>query len=109
VQRPLWGSTSTKNPVYSDVRYVEELIGPNTVNTMPHATLEAFMDHGEVALTLTQDVEAARATLSRLEAIGLNLTQMTDDLQAQGVAAFAASFDNLLQAIEEKRRQFVPQ
>jgi transaldolase len=103
VQRPLWGSTSTKNPDYSDVLYVEELIGPNTVNTIPHATLEAFRDHGQVGETLTQDVDAAHATLTRLAELGLELTQITDELLEQGVAAFADSFDSLMASIEEKR------
>jgi transaldolase len=103
VQRPLWGSTSTKNPDYADVLYVEELIGPNTVNTMPHATLEAFRDHGRVDETLTKNVDAAHATLSRLAELGLDMTAVTDELLDQGVAAFANAFDSLMASIEEKR------
>jgi transaldolase len=106
VQRPLWGSTSTKNPDYSDVLYVEELIGPNTVNTIPHHTLEAFRDHGRVSETLMQDVDAAHATLTRLAELGLDMTQVTDELLRQGVTAFANSFDSLMASIEEKRSTF---
>ena len=103
VQRPLWGSTSTKNPAYSDVRYVEQLIGPNTVNTIPHQTLEAFRDHGRVGPTLTQDVDVARATFSQLAALGLDMTRVTDELQEQGVAAFAKAFDSLMASIDKNR------
>jgi transaldolase len=105
VQRPLWGSTSTKNPAYSDVLYVEELIGPDTVNTVPHQTLQAFRDHGRAGLTLTRDVDAARTTLARLAELGLDMGEVTDRLQAQGVAAFARSFDRLMASIEAQRRE----
>lgn len=103
VQRPLWGSTSTKNPAYSDVLYVEELIGPDTVNTIPHHTLQAFRDHGRVGPTLTQDVDAAHATLARLAELGLDMTWVTDELQERGVAAFAKAFDSLMASIEKRR------
>jgi transaldolase len=103
VQRPLWGSTSTKNPAYSDVLYVEELIGPNTVNTIPHHTLEAFRDHGRVGPTLTQDVGAAHAVFEQLAVLGLDVTQVTEKLLAQGVAAFGKSFDSLMASIEDQR------
>ncbi len=105
VQRPLWGSTSTKNPAYSDVLYVEELIGPDTVNTIPHQTLQAFRDHGQAGLTLTRGVDAARNTLARLTELGLDMGEMTDTLQAQGVAAFARSFDSLMASVEAQRRE----
>jgi transaldolase len=107
VQRPLWGSTSTKNPAYSDVLYVEELIGPDTVNTIPHQTLGAFRDHGRAGPTLTKDVDAAHATLARLAELGLDMTGVTDELQEQGVLAFARAFDSLMASIEEKRRAFL--
>jgi transaldolase len=103
VQRPLWGSTSTKNPAYSDVLYVEELIGPDTVNTIPHHTLEAFRDHGRVSPTLTQDVGAARVVFERLAELGLDMAQVTEKLLQQGVAAFGKSFDSLMASIEDQR------
>ncbi len=104
VQRPLWASTGTKNPAYPDVLYVEELIGGDTVNTMPPATLNAFLGHGHVGPDSIQtDVTAAEATLSRLNDLGVNLENITEKLQADGVASFAASFNELLEALEEKR------
>jgi len=102
-QKVLWGSTSTKNPAYRDVKYVEELIGADTINTMPHATLEAFLDHGDAAPTLEKDWEAAAAHLAAIEAIGVDLTEICDELQKKGVEDFAASFNGLIEAIEEKR------
>ncbi len=103
VQRPLWASTSTKNPAYRDVLYVEELIGPNTVNTMPPATIEAFLDHGYVRRSVDEDVEGARATLEALAERGVDLDAVTEQLQTEGVEAFAASFEQLLAAIADKR------
>ena len=103
LQRPLWGSTSTKNPAYPDVLYVDELIGPHTVNTMPPATIEAFRDHGRVAPTLEQDVEQARETFRRLAALGIDLDQVTSQLQRDGVRLFAESYDQLIAAVERKR------
>jgi transaldolase len=102
-QRPLWASTSTKNPDYSDVRYVEELIGPNTVNTMPPSTLEAFLDHGVVAETLQKDLSAAKQTFADLESLGISMKTVTDELLEEGVKAFADSFTVLLEAIEKER------
>jgi transaldolase len=104
-QRPLWASTSTKNPAYRDVLYVEELIGPSTVNTMPPATIAAFQDHGAVALTLEQDVDAARQVMEKLSAVGIQMKQVTDTLEAEGVAVFKASFEELLQRLDDKRRK----
>lgn len=104
VQRPLWGSTSTKNPAYSDVLYVETLIGPDTVNTVPLDTLNAFRDHGQVRPTLLENVEEASQTLGRLPGLGIDLDAITEKLQSDGVAAFAASYDKLLAALEEKRK-----
>ena len=94
VQRPLWASTSTKNPAYSDVLYVEELIGPDTVNTLPPTTLEAFRDHGRVrGATLKEDPAGADRALAQLAELDIDLNAVTERLQEDGVAAFAASFD----------------
>jgi transaldolase/glucose-6-phosphate isomerase len=103
VQRPLWASTSTKNPAYRDVLYVEELIGPNTINTMPPATIEAFKEHGYVRRSVDEDVAAAQAALDGLARHGVDLDAVTEQLQDEGVAAFAQSFDQLLAAIADKR------
>jgi transaldolase len=104
VQRLLWGSTSTKNPAYSDVLYVESLIGPQTVNTVPPHTLDAFQAHGEVRRgTLEQDIERARRDIERLESLGIRLKRVTDDLEMEGVEAFAASYDALLGDLAGKR------
>lgn len=106
VQRPLWASTSTKNPAYSDVRYVEELIGPDTVNTAPPHTIEAFENHGEAALTLENDLAGAQRRMAALAAVGIDLDAVTDELLKRGVKAFADAFEKLLAAIEEKRTRF---
>jgi transaldolase len=103
VQRPLWASTSTKNPDYRDVLYVEELIGPDTVNTLPPATMDAFRDHGVVDTTLTRDVGASEEALASLEKLGIDLTAVTDKLQVDGVASFAQSFEELLGALGQKK------
>jgi transaldolase len=102
VQRPLWASTSTKNPKYRDVMYVEQLVGPDTVNTMPPATIEAFRDHGEVARTVDADVDAAERVLADLTALGIDMQQVTDQLLTEGIASFQKSFDGLLGGIEKK-------
>ena len=102
VQRPLWASTSTKNPAYRDVLYVEQLIGPDTVNTMPPATFDAFRDHGVTARTVDANVAAADAVLDELAAIGLPLDAVTDRLLAEGLAAFQKSFDSLIAGIAAK-------
>ena len=108
VQRPLWASTGTKNPNYSDVLYVENLIGPDTVNTLPPATLNAFRDHGRVkGSTLEEGLKEAELDLRRLKNLGIDLDAITEKLQADGVSAFAASFDQLLAAVEEKRKRIV--
>lgn len=101
-QRVLWASTSTKNPAYPDTLYVDSLIGPETVNTMPPETIDAFRDHGTLAETLTQDVAAAQAVLDTLATVGISLPQATEALQAEGVAAFAKSFDTLMQTLDAK-------
>ncbi|HEY57945.1 MAG TPA: transaldolase [Anaerolineae bacterium] len=103
VQRPLWASTSTKNPAYSDIKYVEELIGPHTVNTVPPHTLAAFADHGEPRLTLEARLEEAAAALEALPNLGIDLAQVTDELERAGVDAFAQAYAALLQAIDQVR------
>jgi transaldolase len=103
VQRPLWASTSTKNPAYRDVIYVEALIGPDTVNTLPPATLEAFRDHGETARTVTTGLDEAERCLAALEAHGISLREVTDRLLAEGLASFEQSFVTLLAGLERKR------
>jgi len=103
VQRPLWASTSTKNPAYRDVIYVEELIGPDTVNTLPVVTLEGFRDHGEPRTSLLEDVAAADRIFAELAALGVDLDAITAELQVEGVAAFAKSFDQLLGALDKAR------
>jgi len=104
LQRPLWASTSTKNPAYRDVMYVEDLIGPHTVNTMPPATLEAFRDHGEVRRTVDSHVDAERQLLQELEALGVSMRDVTDKLLVDGLASFQKSFDSLLAGLERKVR-----
>ncbi len=106
-QRLLWASTSTKNPVYRDVIYVEELIGPDTVNTMPEATLNAFRDHGVVKPTLEEGLKEARDTMAGLEELGISMDALTAKLQEDAVRLFVEPFDKLLGAIEAQR-QVVP-
>jgi transaldolase len=103
----LWASTSTKNPAYRDVLYVEELIAPETVNTMPEETIEAFQDHGEVALTLDQGVDEARQLFDAVEAAGVSVDDVTRTLEAEGVQKFSDSFDELLDGIRAKRGELV--
>ncbi len=107
VQRPLWASTSTKNPAYRDVLYVETLIGPHTVNTMPPATLDAFRDHGESARTVDAGYARAEATIAALAAQGIHLDEVTDKLLREGLASFQKSFDTLIAGLERKRAQVV--
>ncbi|HEX9939544.1 MAG TPA: transaldolase [Longimicrobium sp.] len=102
VQRPLWASTSTKNPAYRDVIYVEELVGPETVNTVPLATLKAFADHGEVRRTVDADLDRARSDLATLSELGISLDDVTTQLQEEGVEKFAKSFRQMIQAVGEK-------
>jgi transaldolase len=108
VQRCLWASTSTKNPDYRDVLYVEELIGPHTVDTMPLETIEAFLDHGQVERTLDSDIGGARHALRQIEAQGFEMRQVTDELISEGVASFAKSFDELIAAIDSQRKALAP-
>jgi transaldolase/glucose-6-phosphate isomerase len=100
-QRLLWASTSTKNPKYRDVLYVEELIGPDTVNTIPPATLDAFRDHGRPRASLTEDVEAANRTMETAAKLGISMKEVTDKLTDDGVRLFAEAFDKLLEAVEK--------
>jgi len=102
-QRPLWASTSTKNPAYPDLLYVDSLIGPMTVNTMPDGTIKDFLDHGRVARSIDSDVEGARATLAALGDVGVSLEEVAQVLEHQGVDSFADSYHQLVAIIEEKR------
>ena len=102
VQRPLWASTGAKNPDYSDVLYVDELIGPDTVNTLPDGTLDAFVDHGTVARTVDADVAAAEAVWSELAAVGVDMDDVAAQLEREGVASFATAFDELIEALDKK-------
>jgi len=104
-QRCLWASTSTKNPEYRDVLYVEELIGPETVNTMPRETVEAFLDHGQVRESLTEDVDGARRTLEAFAAAGIDYDDVVDTLEREGVEKFANSFKQLFDDVDAKREQ----
>lgn len=103
VQRPLWASTGTKDPRYPDTRYVDGLIGPHTVNTVPPTTLAAFLDHGTIAPTLGQGVEIAREQLTELAGLGIDLNAIGQRLQEEGVASFARSFETLMASIGDKR------
>jgi transaldolase len=103
VQRPLWASTSTKNPDYRDTLYVDTLIGPDTVNTMPEATLDAFEDHGTLARTVDADPDGAQRTLDAIEAVGVDLDEVSRVLEDQGVSTFAKSFDELISALGPRR------
>jgi transaldolase/glucose-6-phosphate isomerase len=100
-QRVLWASTSTKNPSYSDVMYVEELIGPDTVNTIPPATFDAYRDHGHPRASLTEDVESANRTMQTLARVGISIKEVTDKLTDDGVRLFAEAFDKLLKAVDK--------
>lgn len=102
VQRPLWASTSTKNPAYPDLLYVDNLIGPDSVNTMPDATVEAFLDHGTVARTVDEGVDEARATMEDLASAGIDMGSVSRRLEDEGVAAFAKSFEELMQRLTDK-------
>ena len=104
-QRVLWASTSTKNPNYRDVIYVEELIGPDTVNTMPPATIDAFRDHGILRNSLTEDIPGAQKTMDDLAKAGISMREVTDKLTVDGVKLFADAFDKLLAAVEKSTAQ----
>jgi transaldolase len=102
VQRPLWASTSTKNPAYPDTLYVDELIGPDTVNTLPDSTLEAFADHGALRRRVDADVDESRAIWAKLADIGIDMADVAEQLEREGVSSFQKSFDELLSALEAK-------
>jgi transaldolase len=102
VQRPLWASTGTKNPAYSDVLYVDTLIGPDTVNTLPETTLEAFADHGTLARTVDAGFAAAEDTWAALAAVGVDMDDVSAKLEREGVDSFMKSFDELLEALQQK-------
>jgi transaldolase len=102
VQRPLWASTSTKDPAYPDTMYVDSLIGPHTVNTIPLQTLEAFVDHGRLAETVTEGVAEAAQLMNELATVGIDMEQVTADLLRDGVKAFADAFAKLKAGLEQK-------
>jgi len=104
-QRVLWASTSTKNPAYRDVMYVEELIGPDTVNTMPPATIDAFRDHGKLGNTLTEDIAGAGKVMQDLEKVGISIREVTTKLTSDGVKLFADAFHKLLSVVEKSTQQ----
>ena len=104
IQRVLWASTSTKNPDYRDVKYVEELIGPHSINTMPHQTVLAFHDHGIVRPAIEEDLGAAKKILSKLKSLGIDVNAICDELQKDGVKAFSDSFNSLINAIGKKAK-----
>ena len=104
VQRPLWASTGTKNPAYSDTLYVDSLIGPDTVNTVPPATLNAFRDHGTAAITITRGFDESKAQLAELESAGILMATVTQELEEEGVKSFADAFKVLIDAIEDRRK-----
>ena len=103
-QRVLWASTSTKNPAYSDVMYVEELVGPDTVNTIPPATFDAYRDHGHPRQTLTENIDQAKQVMDTLPKLGISMKEVTDKLTDDGVKLFSEAFDKLLQAIEKNAK-----
>ena len=107
VQRPLWASTSTKNPALPDTLYVDELIGPDTVNTVPPQTLMAFNDHGHAEVRIHRDLAAAKQLFPRLEALGIPALQLIDQLEPEGVASFAKSYDDLIEGIRLRRRDLM--
>ncbi len=105
MQRPLWASTGTKNPKYSDVMYVDELIGPDTVNTVPPQTLVAFLDHGVVRPgTLEEDLAAAEKVLLDLEALGIPMSVVTQELEDEGVKSFMSAYTEVVERVDERRK-----
>jgi transaldolase len=102
VQRPLWASTGTKDPKYSDIKYVQELIGPDTVNTMPPATMDAYRDHGDPRLTVTEGLDQARAIQKSFAAIGIDFNEVGEELQKEGVESFSKSFEDLMGVIKKR-------
>jgi transaldolase len=107
VQRPLWASTSTKNPAYPDTKYVDELIGPNTVNTVPPNTLDAFRDHGTARLTVEEGLDEARREFQELDQLGISIDQVTQELEDEGVKAFGEAFQALTNTVDQRRQEAV--
>jgi transaldolase/transaldolase/glucose-6-phosphate isomerase len=105
VQKIVWGSTGTKNPAYSDVLYVDELIGSDTINTIPMATLKAFLDHGNVRSTLGSGIEEAKQNLADLKKFNIDINKVTDQLLTEGVQAFVQSYDQMLESLKERIQQ----
>jgi len=101
------GSTGTKNPAYSDVKYVDELVGPDSINTIPDATLKAFMDHGNPRLTMEGNLAAGESLFPELAALGIDMEQVAGQLENEGVKLFADSFDSLLKDIHEKKKSLI--
>jgi transaldolase len=106
VQRPLWASTSTKNPEYPDTIYVDRLIGPDSVNTLPDATVDAFADHGTVSRTIDSNTDQAHADWQSLQMVGIDMEDVAQKLEREGVASFQKSFTELIDALTEKAQQF---
>ena len=109
IQRPLWASTSTKNPAYKDTLYVDELVAANTVNTIPQQTLAAVKDHGSTTITIEKDLEDAQDTFTRLEKLGISMKRVTDELEEEGIKSFSDSFTVLFQTIERRKLEFTKQ
>ena len=109
VQRILWGSTGTKNPQYSDVKYVDELIGPDSINTLPDATLKAYIDHGQTQVTIDKGLKEAQGVFRQLKEVGIDIDRVTEDLEKEGVKLFSDSFFALLKEIAQKRDAFLPE
>jgi transaldolase len=107
IQRLLFGSTSTKNPAYSDVKYVEEIIGEGTINTLPQATVDAFRDHGVAKATLGEGLNQAKEILARLQSYGILVEEVCQTIQNDGVQAFVGSYDKLIKSLENKRKKFI--
>jgi len=109
VQRILWGSTGTKNPQYSDVKYVDELIGQDSINTLPDATLKAYIDHGQTQVTIDKGLKEAQGVFRQLKEVGIDIDRVTEDLEKEGVKLFSDSFFALLKEIAQKRDAFLPE
>jgi transaldolase len=107
MQRPLWASTSTKNPDYSDILYIQELIGDSTVNTVPQQTLDAFLDHGEARITINDNLDEANSVFKSLDDLGISIQAITDELEEEGVASFAKSFNSLMESLGKKRAEII--
>jgi len=104
-QRPLWASTGTKNPAYSDTLYVDTLVGPDTVNTMPEKTIAAFLDHGSTERAVDKDIDQAQKLMADLADAGIDIDAVTHQLEEEGIASFVKSFESLLDGVEAKRSQ----